>query len=116
MKISYPHFILTKATTSDVVAFVTNCPREESNPYYKIRNLVSYPLNDEGIYFLTRAEFLKSKSNSPRNFISEKFGMLFFRKKLFHNLPDFFWFFVIYRNADIRVEHCFGFERELRRI
>ena len=25
------------------------CPREESNPYYKIRNLVSYPLNDEGV-------------------------------------------------------------------
>ena len=23
-------------------------PREESNLYYKIRNLVSYPLNDEG--------------------------------------------------------------------
>ena len=27
------------------------CPREESNPYYEIRNLVSYPLNDEGAAF-----------------------------------------------------------------
>jgi hypothetical protein len=25
------------------------CPREESNLDYKIRNLASYPLNDEGI-------------------------------------------------------------------
>lgn len=24
------------------------CPREESNLYFKIRNLVSYPLNDKG--------------------------------------------------------------------
>ena len=24
------------------------CPREESNFYYEIRNLASYPLNDEG--------------------------------------------------------------------
>ncbi len=24
------------------------CPREESNPYCEIRNLASYPLNDEG--------------------------------------------------------------------
>ena len=24
------------------------CPQEESNPYYEIRNLASYPLNDEG--------------------------------------------------------------------
>ena len=24
------------------------CPREESNLNYKIRNLASYPLNDEG--------------------------------------------------------------------
>lgn len=26
-------------------------PREESNLYYKIRNLASYPLNDEGFCF-----------------------------------------------------------------
>lgn len=25
------------------------CPREESNLNYKIRNLASYPLNDEGV-------------------------------------------------------------------
>ncbi len=25
------------------------CPREESNPHYEIRNLASYPLNDEGV-------------------------------------------------------------------
>ena len=24
------------------------CPREESNPYHKLRKLASYPLNDEG--------------------------------------------------------------------
>ena len=24
------------------------CPREESNPYFKLRKLASYPLNDEG--------------------------------------------------------------------
>ena len=28
--------------------FHVGCPREESNLDYKIRNLVSYPLNDEG--------------------------------------------------------------------
>ena len=25
------------------------CPQEDSNPYYEIRNLASYPLNDEGV-------------------------------------------------------------------
>ncbi len=28
---------------------ITPCPREESNLDYKIRNLASYPLNDEGL-------------------------------------------------------------------
>lgn len=30
-------------------SFSSRCPREESNLYYQIRNLASYPLNDEGI-------------------------------------------------------------------
>ena len=32
--------------------FVYMCPREESNLNYEIRNLVSYPLNDEDGYVL----------------------------------------------------------------
>ena len=28
----------------------SKCPREESNPYQKLRKLPSYPLNDEGVY------------------------------------------------------------------
>ena len=38
------------AATSGNLQFLTVCPREESNLDYKIRNLASYPLNDEGIY------------------------------------------------------------------
>ena len=34
------------------------CPREESNLYYKIRNLASYPLNDEGRSSLCNAILL----------------------------------------------------------
>ncbi len=33
------------------VVFVL-CPREESNLYYEIRNLASYPLNDEGFAWI----------------------------------------------------------------
>lgn len=43
--------------------FVRWCPRKESNLGFKIRNLVSYPLNDEGIY---RYAF-PIVYNSPKN-------------------------------------------------
>ena len=34
------------------------CPREESNPYHEIRNLASYPLNDEGRkLFISKIQF-----------------------------------------------------------
>jgi hypothetical protein len=47
--------ILDKINSSDVVKTHHNflkvsfwCPRQESNLHYEIRNLASYPLNDEG--------------------------------------------------------------------
>ena len=33
---------------ANTMIFLCWCPREESNFDYKIRNLASYPLNDEG--------------------------------------------------------------------
>ena len=42
------------------------CPREESNLYYKIRNLASYPLNDEGSAAILSRVF-KNSNTEPVN-------------------------------------------------
>ena len=37
-------------------------PREESNPYLEIRNLVSYPLNDEGVLGVRTGLYFKIRN------------------------------------------------------
>ena len=39
---------LKEKQRTEIPCFSSQCPREESNLDYKIRNLASYPLNDEG--------------------------------------------------------------------
>jgi hypothetical protein len=47
---NHPTFHIGCFSTSEPMTYGrVECPREESNLDYKIRNLASYPLNDEGV-------------------------------------------------------------------
>ena len=48
-KIQYEMAAERSEVASSDLPFSKVSPREESNLYYEIRNLASYPLNDEGI-------------------------------------------------------------------
>ena len=84
---------------------LSKCPREESNPYHKLRKLVSYPLNDEGereesenAYVLNsayaqsvpywRATFKPLKADDALEGVNKRLFILPFLKMLSQPLTD----------------------------